>query len=112
MKNGCEYSKPSILIPLTLNLSRKGRGGFRRETNLGPFDYVMEIAGPKNLPGPIVRKVHDAFLKAMEEPEYQAVLKKIDMPLLYLNSEDCEKAALKELEKIGKLVQKLGLQNK
>jgi tripartite-type tricarboxylate transporter receptor subunit TctC len=72
----------------------------------------MEIAGPKNLPDPIGKQVHDAFLKAMEDPEYQGVLKKFDMPMLYLNSEDCEKAALKELEKIGKLVQKLGLQNK
>jgi len=34
------------------------------------------------------------------------------MPMLYLNGEDCEKAALQELEKIGKLVKKLGLQNK
>jgi len=76
------------------------------------FQAPMEIAGPKNLPGPIVKKVHDAFLKAMEDSEYQAVLKKFDMTLLYLNSEDCEKAALKELEKIGKLVNKLGLQNK
>jgi tripartite-type tricarboxylate transporter receptor subunit TctC len=76
------------------------------------FQAPMEIAGPKNLPGPIVKKLHDAFQKAMDDPEYQAVLKKFDMPLLYLNSEDCEKAALKELEKIGKLVQKLGLQNK
>jgi tripartite-type tricarboxylate transporter receptor subunit TctC len=72
----------------------------------------MEIAGPKNLPGPIVKQVHDAFLKAMEDPEYQAVLKKFDMPMLYLNPEDCEKAALREMEKIGKLVKKLGLQNK
>lgn len=48
----------------------------------------------------------------MDEPEYQDVLKKFDMPRLYLNSEDCEKADLKELEKIDKLVHKLGLQNK
>ena len=76
------------------------------------FQAPMEIAGPKNLPGPIVKKVHDAFLKAMEDSEYKAVLKKFDMPMLYLNSENCEKAARKELEKIGKLVNKLGLQNK
>ena len=71
----------------------------------------MEIAGPQNLPAPIVKRVHDAFLKAMEDSDYQAVLKKFEMPMLYLNSENCEKTALRELEKIGKLVKKLGLQN-
>ena len=76
------------------------------------FQAPMEMVGPKNLPGPIVKKLHDAFQKAMDDPEYQAVLKKFDMPALYLNSEDCEKTARQELEKIGKLVQKLGLQNK
>jgi tripartite-type tricarboxylate transporter receptor subunit TctC len=69
----------------------------------------MEIAAPKGLPGPIVKTLHDAFHKAMNEPEFLAALKTFDMQALYLNSADSEKAARDEFEKVGKLVQRLGL---
>ena len=72
----------------------------------------MEVAGPKGLPGPTVKLLHDAFRKAMEEPEFLAALKTFDMPPLYLNSADCDKAARDEFERVGMLVQRLGLNRK
>jgi tripartite-type tricarboxylate transporter receptor subunit TctC len=72
----------------------------------------MEVAGPKGLSGSIVKLLHDAFRKAMDEPEFLAALKTFDMPALYLNSAECDKAAREEFEKVGKLVQRLGLNNK
>jgi tripartite-type tricarboxylate transporter receptor subunit TctC len=61
---------------------------------------------------PVVDKLHEAFKKAMDDPEFQAIMKKLDMTSLYLNSEDYEKFVRQDSERIGKLVQKLGLQKK
>jgi tripartite-type tricarboxylate transporter receptor subunit TctC len=76
------------------------------------FPSPLEIMGPKALPQPIVQKVHDAFKKSLDDPEYQAVLKKYDMQTTYLNSEDCEKAVRAESEKLKEIVQKLGMYKK
>jgi tripartite-type tricarboxylate transporter receptor subunit TctC len=76
------------------------------------YPSPLEVIGPKGMPKAIVQKLHDAFQKAMDDPDYQAILKKFDMPMLYLNPEDLEKADRHEYEKIGKVVQKLGLQKK
>ena len=76
------------------------------------FPSPLEIMGPKALPQPIVQKVHDAIKKSLDDPEYQAVLKKYDMQTTYLNSEDCEKAVRAESEKLKDIVQKLGMYKK
>ena len=72
----------------------------------------LGIIAPKGLPRPIVNRLHDAFQKAMEDPEFQSTLKKFDMSMLYLNTEDYEKFFRQDSEQIGRLVQKLGLQRK
>jgi len=71
----------------------------------GPIGLIA----PKGLPKPMVQKLHDAFKKAMEDPEFLAVMKSFDMSTLYLNSEDYEKFVRQDSERIQKLVQKLGL---
>lgn len=76
------------------------------------FPSPLEIMGPKALPEPIVQKVHDAFQKAMDDAEYQAILKKYDMTTTYLNSQDCEKAVRKEAEDLKKIVTMLGMYKK
>ena len=72
----------------------------------------LEIIGPRGLPRAVVQKVHDAFKKAMDDPDYQATLKKFDMPNIYLTAEDVEKADRQDYERLGRLVLKLGLQQK
>ena len=76
------------------------------------FPSPLEIMGPKALPQPIVQKVLDSFKKALDDPEYQAVLKKYDMATTFLNSEECEKADRSEAEELKKIVQKLGMYKK
>jgi tripartite-type tricarboxylate transporter receptor subunit TctC len=56
--------------------------------------------------------VHDSFKKALDDPEYQAALRKYDMATTYLNSEDCEKADRSEAEELKELIQKLGMYKK
>jgi tripartite-type tricarboxylate transporter receptor subunit TctC len=76
------------------------------------FPSPLEIMGPKGMPQPVVQKIHDSFKKALEDPEYQAVLKKYDMQTTYLNSEDCGKAVRAESDKLKEIVQKLGMYKK
>ena len=70
------------------------------------------LFGPKGMPKPIVKKLHDAFRKGMDDPKFLNAMKKLEKPITYLNSEDCEKAVRQESERIEKLVKKLGLQKK
>jgi len=46
----------------------------------------------------------------MDDPDFLAVLKKMDMTTYYLNPEDYEKYIQQEYDRIEKLVKKLGLQ--
>jgi tripartite-type tricarboxylate transporter receptor subunit TctC len=64
------------------------------------------------MPKPIVAKIHDAFRKAMEDPEYKSIMKKFDMNDYYLNTEDYAKYMKSDYENIEKLVKKLGLDKK
>jgi tripartite-type tricarboxylate transporter receptor subunit TctC len=69
----------------------------------------LGVIGPKGIPKPIVAKLADAFKKALEDPEFLSVMKKMDMPTEYLDTADYEKYLRSDFENIGKLVQKLGL---
>ena len=69
----------------------------------------LGIIGPKGIPKPIVAKLGDAFKKALEDPEFLSVMKKMDMPTEYLDTAGYEKYLRSDFENIGKLVQKLGL---
>jgi tripartite-type tricarboxylate transporter receptor subunit TctC len=48
----------------------------------------------------------------MDDPEYLAVLKKFDMVTVYLGPADLAKTLRKELDQVGKIVQKVGLEKK
>jgi tripartite-type tricarboxylate transporter receptor subunit TctC len=74
----------------------------------GPIGLI----GPKGIPKPIAAKLHDAFKKATDDPDYKAIMKKLDMNFLYQNSEDYEKYVREDFDRVGKLVKKLGLDKK
>jgi tripartite-type tricarboxylate transporter receptor subunit TctC len=76
------------------------------------YSSPLQIIGPKGIPKPIVAKLHDAFRKSLDDPDYLAILKKYDMSLNYLGPEDLEKAIGQESEQIKRVVQKLGLDKK
>ena len=76
------------------------------------FLASLGICGPKGMPQSIVRKLHDAFREATNDQEFKAVMKKLDMDHLYLNSEDYGKYVVERSDEIGKLVRKMGLNKK
>jgi tripartite-type tricarboxylate transporter receptor subunit TctC len=69
----------------------------------------LHIFGPKGIPKAVVNQLHDAFKQSMENAEFKATLKQMDMPPLYQNPEDTKMFLSKESERIQKIVMKLGL---
>jgi tripartite-type tricarboxylate transporter receptor subunit TctC len=67
------------------------------------------LAGPKGLDPKIVKVLHDAFKKGLEEPSYKEALVKFDQELAYLNTDDYQKHATQQIEEAKQLVNDLGL---
>jgi tripartite-type tricarboxylate transporter receptor subunit TctC len=71
------------------------------------FDSPFGLAGPKGMDPAIVKKLHDAFKKAYDDPKVAELFDKFDFTRRYMNSEDYaafipklaaeEKAALEKL---------------
>ena len=49
------------------------------------------IVGPKDLPKEIVKILHDAFKKSLDDPTFLSVMDRYEMPVMYLNTEDFAK---------------------
>ena len=67
------------------------------------------IAGPKAMDPNIVKTLHDAFKKGMEEASYIAQMAKLDQEAVYLNSEAYRRFAMQQLVEQKQLVEELGL---
>jgi tripartite-type tricarboxylate transporter receptor subunit TctC len=67
------------------------------------------IAGPKGMDPAIVKILHDAFRKAMEDPQYREVSARYMFEDQYRSSADLEKWALSEYERQGAALRKFGL---
>ena len=51
------------------------------------------IGAPRGTPPEVVKRLHDAFKKAMEDPSYVAALAKYDIQRIYMSSADYAKFA-------------------
>jgi len=67
------------------------------------------IVAPKGTDPKIVRKLHDAFKKAMEMPNYRESLAKFDMEPYYMSSEQYAHFAADTVKKEKAIIDKLGL---
>jgi len=70
------------------------------------------IAGPKGLNPKVVKTLHDAFKKGMEDPAYQKILDQFDMEPFYKNTGDYVKYVKELCEEESVIVEKLGLRKK
>jgi tripartite-type tricarboxylate transporter receptor subunit TctC len=81
-------------------------------TELG-YDTVSEspfgLAGPAGMDPAVVRTLHDAFKKALEEPKVTVLLDRLDQPLVYMSAEDYTKFAKQTYEAERATVERLGL---
>jgi len=67
------------------------------------------IVGPKGMDPAIVKALHDAFKKAMDDPRHLAVLEQLNQDLWYRSGDDYRKWAMETFAKDKTLIERLGL---
>ncbi|MGZ5813742.1 MAG: tripartite tricarboxylate transporter substrate-binding protein, partial [Xanthobacteraceae bacterium] len=67
------------------------------------------IAGPKGIDPKVVKVLHDAFKKGLEEPSYATTIANLDQELFYVSSEDYQKFAMQQIEEARRFIAELGL---
>ena len=73
------------------------------------FDSPFGIAGPKGMDPKIVKILHDAFKKAIEDPGVIATLERYDMVPRYMGTADYEKAVKAVIAQETAALTKIGL---
>jgi tripartite-type tricarboxylate transporter receptor subunit TctC len=70
------------------------------------------IGVPAATPPAVVKTLHDAFKKGLEDPIHMKTLEKYNQPAWYLSSEDYAKWAREQYERERRIIQSLGLARK
>lgn len=70
------------------------------------------IGVPAATPPAIVKILHDAFRKGLEDPIHTKTLEKYNQPVWYQSSEDYTKFAREQYERERKLIERIGLAKK
>ena len=66
------------------------------------------LAGPKGMDPKVVKILHDAFKKGMEEPAYVETIAKIDQEPFYLNTADYRAFVMRTVAEQKQLMEELG----
>lgn len=81
-----------------------------KELGVDVADYSpWGIVGPAGMEPAIVRTLHDAFKRAMDEPEFVALLASLAQEPIYMSSDDYRKYALDAIPFQRSIVEKYGL---
>ena len=72
-------------------------------------DSPFGIGGPKGMDPAIVRRLHDAFKKTLEDPAVLATLEKYDQSVIYMNTTDYTKFIADQYVKEKGVIERLGL---
>ena len=67
------------------------------------------VVGPKGLSSQVVETLHEAFKKAMDDPDFIRISRQMDMPLVYRGPQEFTKHLTEMNEEVGSLINKLGL---
>jgi tripartite-type tricarboxylate transporter receptor subunit TctC len=67
------------------------------------------IGGPKGMATDIVKALHDAFKKGLDEPSNVAAMIQLDQERFYLDSEDYQRFALQQIAQEKRLVEEIRL---
>ena len=72
-------------------------------------DSPFGVCGPKGMEPAVVRALHDAFRKTLEDPAVLATFEKFDQPVIYLDTEQYTRWARETYEAERATMQRLGL---
>ena len=67
------------------------------------------IGGPKGMDPAIVKVLHDAFKKGLDEPSFVATMIQLDQERFYLNTEDYRAFAMQQIAQEKRIVEELRL---
>src|SRR3954471_1279269 len=70
------------------------------------------IGGPEGMDPAVVKVLHDAFRKGMEEQSYKDSMAKLDQEAFYLDTAAYQAYAMKQVEEQKQLVEELGLRQR
>ena len=73
------------------------------------YNSPYGIVGPRGMEPRVVKTLHDAFKRTLDDPEHQKVLDQLDQELWYRSSEDYLKFAREDLQKERVVIERLGL---
>jgi tripartite-type tricarboxylate transporter receptor subunit TctC len=78
------------------------------------YDFINEtvflIAAPKAVPPEIVKKLDEAFHKAMEDPEFIKTIQNLEFDVAYRNSENTKKYLEDAYNRFALMIKKLNIQ--
>jgi tripartite-type tricarboxylate transporter receptor subunit TctC len=72
-------------------------------------DSPFGIGGPKGMDAAVVRVLHDAFKKTLEDPKVLDTLEKFMQPVIYMSTADYTQYAQRTFEAERATVERLGL---
>ena len=72
-------------------------------------DSPFGIGGPKGMDPAIVRRLHDAFKKTLEDPAVLATFEKYDQSVIYMNTSDYSKFIADQFVAQKAVIERLGL---
>ena len=72
-------------------------------------DSPFGVCGPKGMEAGVVRTLHDAFRKTLDDPAVLSTLEKFDQPVIYMNTEDYTKFARETFVAEKATIERLGL---
>ncbi len=80
------------------------------------WDTVSEspfgFGGPKGMDAAVVRTLHDAFRKTLDDAKVLETLERFFQPVIYMNTEDYGKYALRTFEAERATIERMGLSKK
>lgn len=76
-----------------------------------PFDVVswLALGAPKGTPAPLMEKLRSVFKRAMNDPEFLDILKKMYIPVVYRSPEEYKKLVEEGYRENEKMILELGL---
>ena len=75
-------------------------------------DSPFGVGGPKNMDSAVVKVLHDAFKKTLDDPAVQAIFDKFDQNTIYMDTAAYTKYAAETFQTEKLLIERLGLANK
>ena len=74
-----------------------------------PYPLLFNVFGPKGMPEGIIKKIEEAFTKAMKQPTFINGMKELRLPIVYRNSKELNDYIVYNYKSFEKLLKELGL---